>query len=71
LNCQLLLEIGLGVKIFCLLVARKVWLVFLMPTFIGMPDFTKYKEKVFIFIFWKKVAKKVGLCFFLPIFVYP
>ena len=28
------LEIGLGIKIFCLLVARKVWLMFLLPNFV-------------------------------------
>jgi hypothetical protein len=28
------LEIGLGIKIFCLLVARKVWLMFLLPIFV-------------------------------------
>jgi hypothetical protein len=28
------LEIGLGIKFFCLLVARKVWLMFLLPNFV-------------------------------------
>ena len=27
-------KIGLGIKIFCLLVARKVWLMFLLPIFV-------------------------------------
>jgi hypothetical protein len=33
------LEIGLGIKIFCLLVARKVWLTFLLLSFVHFPRF--------------------------------
>jgi hypothetical protein len=34
-----------------------------------VPDFTKYKGEVLIFIFWKKVAKKGWFMFLLPICV--
>jgi hypothetical protein len=69
------LEIGLGVKIFCLLVARRVWLMFLLPTFIGMPDFTKYKELVYVYFanfclsMIYLVFRKCWFMFLLPIFV--
>jgi hypothetical protein len=64
-------------------IARKVWFMFLLPIFvhyssivtfwiwsltIGRLDFTKYNEKVLIFIFWKKVAKKCWFMFLFPFF---
>ena len=40
------------------------------PTFIGRPDFTKYKGEVLIFIFWTKVVKKDWFYVSLSIFVH-